>query len=101
MRNRQYAIRISEATMSKWLQATIIVLLIAAAILGGWAGYSLGVSAGKRAAVRQIQGEAEFIRQQAINGSTPAKAFCKAYRDLRVSLSDPLLQRAFQPLGRC
>ena len=87
--------------MNKWLQAGLIVLLIGAAILGGWAGYSLGVSSGKRAAVRQIQGEAEFIRQQANGGVAAAKALCRAYRDLGNTLSEPLLKQAFQPLRNC
>ena len=87
--------------MNKWLQAGLIVLLVGATILGGWAGYSLGASSGKRAAVRQIQGEAEFIRQQANAGVAAAKVFCKAYRDLGNILGDPLLKQAFQPLRNC
>jgi hypothetical protein len=87
--------------MNKWLQAGIIVLLIGAAIVGGWAGYRLGASSGKRTAVRQIQGEAEFIRQQAAGGSVSAKAFCKAYREMGSTLNDPLLKQAFQPLRNC
>lgn len=87
--------------MSKGVQAVMIVLLIVVAFLGGWVGYSIGAASGKRVAVREIQGEADFIRQQARNGVATARAFCQAYRNLRSSLGEPLLEQAFQPLRNC